>query len=539
MKWHFADVLETVAALVPDQPALVSDHRVRSWRAYEDRASRLAKALVSSGLEPGAKVAIYARNSSEFLEAQFAVFKARAVPVNVNYRYVEDELRYLFCNADVEAVFFDAGFAARLAAIQDDIPPLKLKVVIGDAPGLDLPDAEPYEQLVSRHERLDRLRYDETDRYMLYTGGTTGMLKGVVYEHKGLIKGLLGTLLGPDTPVTPEVLIERVRQLAASGEGPVSMPVCPLMHATGMWIGAFRAHFLGGAVATLDSEVFDPHAVWSFIERHRVSAIAIVGDAFARPLLAALQEADEQGRPYDVSALTSIGSSGVMFSSEVKVGLLAYADVQIRDAIGSTEGSMGASIVSRQSPPGQTAQFAFNRTTRVFNERDLDVTPGSDEIGMIANGGFVPVEYYKDPEKSARTFREVGGQRYAFSGDFAMVAADGTLILLGRGSNCINTGGEKVFPEEVEEALKGHDSIWDALVVGVPDKRFGEKVVAVVSPAPGMCVDTDAVDAFVRQRIAGYKTPRKVIEVADIRRADNGKGDYGWAKAIALEVLEN
>jgi fatty-acyl-CoA synthase len=263
--------------------------------------------------------------------------------------------------------------------------------------------------------------------------------------------------------------------------------------------------------------------------------MAIVGDAFAKPLLAALREADARGERYDLSSLGVIGSSGVMFSAEVKQGLLDYADIEIRDSMGSTEGSMGVSVISRALPRGETARFVLNTTSKVFNDRDEEVAPGSDEVGMIANGGFVPVGYYKDPEKSAKTFRSIAGVRYSFPGDFARVAADGTLILLGRGSICINTGGEKVFPEEVEEVLKAHDCIWDALVVGIPDDRFGERVIGVISAHPGQTIDEAAVIDFARERLAGYKLPRQLLTVDTVRRAANGKADYQWARQTAIE----
>jgi fatty-acyl-CoA synthase len=314
----------------------------------------------------------------------------------------------------------------------------------------------------------------------------------------------------------------------------VVLPACPLMHGTGMWLGAFSAHSLGGAVALLRDERFDPHAVWTHIARERINAVVIVGDAFAKPMLAALDQAAARGAAYDLSSLAAIISSGVMFSTEVKLGLLEHADIEITDGMGSTEGSIGKSVVSRRVPPGETARFAINPTTRVFNERDEEVAPGSDESGMVANGGFTPVGYYKDPEKSARTFRTIRGVRYSFPGDMARVAADGSLILLGRGSVCINTGGEKVFPEEVEEALKAHECVWDALVVGVPDERFGERVVGVVSAGNGHAIDEAAVIEFARSRLAGYKMPRQLIVVETVQRAANGKADYKWAKETAV-----
>lgn len=535
MIWHFADVFDTIASLVPDQIALINGDTHRSWRDYEDRSARLANALVAAGLKPDAKTAIYAHNSSAYLEAQYASFKARTVPINVNYRYVEHELTYLFDNGDVEAVFFDAKFAPRLAAIRDQLPKLKLFVQIDDGSSETLSGAQDFESLIATNAPLPRLDYSEDDIYMIYTGGTTGMPKGVMYRHGDLSAGIASALLGPEVvEPSPEMLVAAVQALKAAGAAPISLPACPLMHGTGMWIGAFFAHFAGGAVATISDEKFDPHAIWAFIERERVNAVAIVGDAFAKPMLAALREAEARGQHYDLASLKVIGSSGVMFSSEVKRGLLEYIDVEIRDAIGSTEGAMGGSVVSRSLPPVDTAKFAFNPTTKVFNDRDEEVQPGSDEIGMIANGGVVPVGYFKDPEKSAKTFRSIAGVRYSFPGDFAQVTADGTLILLGRGSVCINTGGEKVFPEEVEEALKAHDDIWDALVVGVPDERFGERVVAVLSAKEGASVNEAALLDFARTRLAGYKMPRQLIFVETVQRAANGKADYKWAKEVAL-----
>lgn len=536
MIWHFADVFDTIASLVPDQIALINGDTHRSWRDYEDRSARLANALVAAGLKPDAKTAIYAHNSSAYLEAQYASFKARTVPINVNYRYVEHELTYLFDNGDVEAVFFDAKFAPRLAAIRDQLPKLKLFVQIDDGSSEALSGAQDFESLIAANAPLPRLDYSEDDIYMIYTGGTTGMPKGVMYRHGDLSAGIASALLGPEVvEPSPDMLVAVVQALKAAGAAPISLPACPLMHGTGMWIGAFFAHFAGGAVATISDEKFDPHAIWAFIERERVNAVAIVGDAFAKPMLAALREAEARGQHYDLTSLKVIGSSGVMFSSEVKRGLLEYIDVEIRDSIGSTEGAMGGSVVSRLLPPVDTAKFAFNPTTKVFNDRDEEVQPGSDEIGMIANGGVVPVGYFKDPEKSAKTFRSIAGVRYSFPGDFAQVTADGTLILLGRGSVCINTGGEKVFPEEVEEALKAHDDIWDALVVGVPDERFGERVVAVLSAKEGASVNEAALLDFARTRLAGYKMPRQLIFVETVQRAANGKADYKWAKEVALE----
>lgn len=539
MIWHFADIFETVASLVPERTALIDATARCSWRDYEDRAARLATALVDAGISPNSKVAIYGQNSSAYIEAQFAIFKARAVPINVNYRYVEDELHYLFDNADIEAVFFDSQFAPILDAIRYRLPKLKFFIRIDDGSSDTLSGASEFEILIAENQPLSRLEYSEDDIYMVYTGGTTGMPKGVMYRHGDISQGLCASLVGPDLPANSESLMNIVTELSALDASPRSFPACPLMHATGMWIGAFAAHFMGGTVVTRRDGGFDPHAAWKLVESERVNAIAIVGDVFAKPMLSALQKAKMLDMPYDLSCLKQIGSSGVMFSADVKSALLEFVDIEIRDAMGSTEGSMGASIVSRALPPGPTARFARNLTTKVFNDIDEELVPGSEEIGMIANGGFVPIGYYKDPEKSAQTFREVNGKRYSFPGDFAKVAADGSLILLGRGSVCINTGGEKVFPEEVEEALKAHGSVWDALVVGVPDDRFGERVAAVVSAREGQNIDPDDLAIFVRSKLAGYKAPRDIVVIDVVKRAANGKADYRWAKSTLLESLRD
>jgi fatty-acyl-CoA synthase len=534
--FSLAEIFEAAADTAPESLALIHGRTRRTWRAYEARAARIAGALAAAGLEPGAKAGLYGFNSDAYLEAQFGMLKARVTPVNVNYRYVENELLYLLDNADAEALVFDAQFAPRVRAIRGDLPKLRLLIQVDDGSGLSLDGAQDLESLIQSHAPMPRGGPTGDDIYMLYTGGTTGMPKGVMYRQGDFTRGLLTATLGPEAPATGEALIFAMKALAATGEAPVSLAACPLMHGTGLWLGVFVPHFLAGTAVTFRNEKFDPDHLWSVVERERVSAIAIVGDAFAKPMLAALIAARDAGRPYDLTSLKSIVSSGVMFSSEVKRGLLEFADISISDLMGSTEGGMGASVSSRLDPPGATARFVLNPTTKVFNDRDEEVQPGSEEIGMIANGGMTPIGYYKDPEKSARTFREIAGHRYSFPGDFAQVAADGSLILLGRGGVCINTGGEKVFPEEVEEALKAHDSIWDALVVGVPDPRFGERVTAVVSAAPGRRIDEAELLAFIRQRVAGYKAPRGILQVDVVRRAANGKADYKWAKDLAIKA---
>ncbi|MFI4974476.1 MAG: AMP-binding protein [Caulobacterales bacterium] len=539
MKWHLAEMWEAVADAVPDAPAVVNGAVRRTWREYEDRAARIAAALAAAGHGPGSKVGVYAYNSNEFLEAYFAAFKIRGTPVNVNYRYTEGELVYLLDNADAEALVFDAQFGERVQAIRERLPKLKTLIEIDDGSGRRLGEARRFEDAIAAHAPLPRQDYAEDDIFMIYTGGTTGMPKGVMSRQGDrALNGVMLTFtaLGLPEPATREAYQAAIRQIHQSGQARISLVACPLMHGTGLTGGAHRPHLGGGCAVTLRDQHFDAEALWTVAEREKVTHIAIVGDSFARPMLSALEAAEAAGRPFDLSSLKAIFSAGVMFSREMKEGLLKFADITINDAMAATEGAMAASVVSRAAPPGETAKFVMNPTTKVFDENDQEIEPGSDKVGMIANGGAAPVGYYKDPEKSAHTFRVIDGHRYSFPGDFAKVAADGSLILLGRGSNCINTGGEKVFPEEVEEALKAHPAVEDCLVVGVPDARFGQRITAVLSLGGDRHLDQDGLLAFVRMRIAGYKAPRRLIVVDEVRRAANGKADYAWANMVATQT---
>jgi fatty-acyl-CoA synthase len=538
MTWHFASIWEAVADAIPDAPALACGPVRRTWREYDDRAARFASALEQAGLGSGAKVGLYASNCNEYLEAQFGIFKASGCPINVNYRYSEAELVYLLDNAEAEALVFDARFSDRVAAIRDQLPRVKLFVAIDDGSGGSLDGAPDFEALIASQAPLPRRAQNEDDIYMLYTGGTTGMPKGVMLRQgafsQGVTAALAANLRGLTPPADLDQLVELVRQLHAADEAPVSLPACPLMHGTGVWGGAFGPHALGGSVVTMRGEHFDPDALWQVVADERVSDLVIVGDAFAKPMLATLRAVGETGRMPDLSQLKRIISSGVMFSREVKEGLLELVDVTIFDVMGSTEGGMGSSVVSRANPPGDTARFMPSPGVKIFNALDKEVQPGSDEVGMVASLAAAQLGYFKDEAKTAATFRVIDGVRYSFPGDFAQLAADGSLILLGRGSVCINTGGEKVYPEEVEEALKAHPDVFDCLVVGVPDPRFGERVTAVLSLSGGRTLDELDLLTFARSRVAGYKLPRRLLVVDHVQRAPNGKADYKWAKSTAI-----
>ncbi|MEQ8660156.1 MAG: AMP-binding protein [Gammaproteobacteria bacterium] len=532
---NFAKLWEAVADTVPDQVAVVQGTRRHTWRDYEARAARLAAAFGAAGLGAGSKVGMYLYNAPEYCETNFAALKMRAVPVNVNYRYLDEELAYLLDNADAEAEVFHTSLGDRIARVAPGLAKLKLLVAVDDGPaagGVSVGGAADYEALLAAHAPAPRVAPAGDEIYMLYTGGTTGMPKGVMYPFDEFTAFFLQgypPMIGLEPPSDADALLAAV---AARRDAPplVAMSAPPLMHGTGCWLGMMAPHMMGGATVLLEHRGLDPEELWESVARERVAHLVIVGDAFARPLLAALEA--NPGR-WDLDCLRLMISSGAMFSTEVKRALIAQLpELTIADLLGSTEGGMGQSLMNRHTPEAETARFALSPTSKVFSEDGREIVPGSGEVGMVANGGLVPIGYYKDAEKSARTFREVGGQRYSFPGDMARVGADGTLELLGRGSNCINTGGEKVFPEEVEEALKRHPAVADALVFGVPDERFGSRVVAVAALVAGAAADEAALIASVHEHLAGYKAPRAVHVVERVPRAPNGKADYPAARAL-------
>jgi len=540
MDFHFANAWELIADEVPDAPALRCEGVIRTWREYDERAARVAGVLSAHGLAPHSKVGICLHNSNEYSEAQFGVLKHRGVPINVNYRYKAEELVYLLDNADAQALIYQGCYAPRIEAVRAQLPKVQCFIQVDDASGEPLLEgAIDYERALAAAEAMPRIERPGDDIYMIYTGGTTGLPKGVMYPIGPFCRSLCAglALRGVELPERVEDLASGVRRIHEMGMAPVSLPACPQMHGTGMWIGTMVPQLCGGSVVAIPTLGFDPDQLWRTVEANSVTDIVIVGDAFARPMLDALDDAAARGEPYDLSSVGIIASSGVMWSAEVKEGLLRHKDMLLYDAMGSSEGAMGAQISDRASG-GSTARFALSEGVKVFDDGDREVQPGSGEVGMLATaGGAVPIGYYKDPEKSARTFREIEGVRYSFPGDYARVEADGTIILLGRGSQCINTGGEKVFPEEVEEAVKRYPGAYDCLVVGLPDERFGERVVAVIEPREGARIDETALAAHLREHLAGYKVPRGMVVVPEVERAPNGKADYAWAKRTAEAAL--
>jgi 3-oxocholest-4-en-26-oate---CoA ligase len=540
MEMHFATVWESIADAIPDADAVVHGTRRYSWRQFDDRSARVAAAFDGAGLGPDSKIGLFMYNCPEYLEAQYAAFKMRGVAINVNYRYLDEELWYLLDNADAEAIVFHSSLGDRLARILDRLPKLKLLIEVADGGEGQVTTARRYDEVLASHEPMPRITRDEADIYMLYTGGTTGMPKGVMYAVGGMTAGYLSTafpLLGLAAPTEASQVAAIVAEATQAGNRSISIPCAPLMHGTGIWLGAFIPLLAGGTVVTMESRSLDADELLATLQREQATAITIVGDAFAKPINSAIDEAAAAGTPYDTSSLKMIISSGVMFTAEVKEAVLDRIEqVVILDAIGSTEGAMGMNITMRGLPPA-TAKFSRMPDTKVFTDDGREVTPGSDEIGMVAAGGNVPLGYYKDEEKSARTFKVIDGVRYSFPGDMAMVAADGSLILLGRGSQVINTGGEKVFPEEVEEAVKRAGGVKDCLVVGVDDDKFGQAVTAVASLEDGATADEATIIADVKSQLAGFKAPKRVVFVAEVPRAPNGKADYRTARQYAVDSL--
>ena len=537
MDFHFNNVWTALSDAFPNRAALICEEKTVTWSQFNDRAARLASLFEKHGVTNGASVGLYMLNCNEYTEAHFGCFKQSICPVNVNYRYRAEELIYLLDNSDSEVVIYHASFAPRITEIKSSLPKIKLYIQVDDGTDNELLDgALDYERALAESAPQPFKPSAYEDRYMLYTGGTTGMPKGVMYDNGALahwlcIGGYTSRGLAPPSSIAD--VLEGAQAITDMNAVHRSLPACPQMHGTGMWIGTMVALNCGGTVITQKTQHLDADALLRCVVDNEVTDLTIVGDAFARPILGALDAASAAGKPYDLSRLGQIASSGVMWSSEIKEGLLRHHDMMLNDIMGSTEGSMGGSLSTRQSA-AKTAKFVIADYVKVFNENDEPVAPGSGEMGMVATAGIVPRGYYKDDIKSANTFRTINGVRYSFPGDFATVEIDGSITLLGRGSQCINTGGEKVFTEEVEEAIKRHPDVEDCLVVGLPDERLGNRVVAVYSQRPGTSlVGEDGLREHVRSQLAGYKAPKQSILVDIVQRAPNGKADYKWAKATA------
>jgi 3-oxocholest-4-en-26-oate---CoA ligase len=533
MDWNFGDILDAVEPVLPQEhPAFIHGDRVVTLGEARRATNNLARALIARGAVPGDKIAIYMRNRPEYLMALAAGWKARLTHVNVNYRYTPEEVWYIFDNSDAQTVVYASEFRDAISQIRPRLPGVKVWVEVS-TDGQVAPFAERFEALAAEGDGgpLDIQRSGD-DQFFIYTGGTTGMPKGVMWAHKDLREITLQAArkVGP-VPETLEALTAH-----AQAGGPVGRVVAapPLMHGTALLTG-MGVMMSGGTVITLEGATFDAEELLDAVDRHKPLTLVIVGDSFGKPVLNALNA--NPGR-WDVSSVATIISSGVMWSYEVKQGILAHMpQVVLVDGFSSSEAlGMGQSTMTKGAQVG-TAKFELGERCKVFDEDDQPVEPGSGKPGMVAIGPPNPLGYYKDEAKTAGTFRTIGGVRYSIPGDWCVVEPDGALTLLGRGSACINTAGEKVFPEEVEEALKTHPSVEDALVVGLPDDKWGQAVTGVVRLSEGAALDEAELRAHVRQSLAGYKAPKRIVVADRNIRAANGKADYPAARASAEAQL--
>ena len=534
MTFNLADLFEAAVDSFGDREYLVAGDQRRTFAQMEERANRLAHFLADQGIGPGDHVGIYSYNSVEWVETAWAVFKLRAVWININYRYVKDELRYLFTNADLVALVHQAEFGPRVTELLPELPDLRLVITVDDGSGQPMPDgAVAFEDAVAAGgpERDFGPRTGD-DHYILYTGGTTGMPKGVVWRHEDVFYALGG---GVDPHSNTRV--ERPEEMVEKGKaGQVTLlPIAPLMHGATQW-SILGQSFVGNRTVLVPK--FDPHEVWRLVESEKVNSIMITGDAMGKPLVEAL---DDPGASYDLSSLLAITSSAALFSAPVKDEFFKHLpDIVIVDAIGSSESgnngmvTMGKGNTAMKSGP--TVSVLGN--TVVFDEDLRRVEPGSGVIGKIARYGDIPVGYYNDPVKTAEVFITVDGVRYVMPGDFATLEEDGTITLLGRGSVSINSGGEKIFPEEVESAVRSHPEVFDAIVVGAPDDRWGQRVAAIIQPRADKHPTLEDIQDHCREAIAGYKVPRQLHVVETIVRSPSGKPDYRWAAGIVAEAPE-
>ena len=533
MEMHPATLWEAISDEVPHRLAIVQGPIRRTWREFDDRAACLAGMLTAYGIGAGAKVGQLLYNSPEFLETYFAALKLRAVPFNINYRYTAEELAYILSNADTDVLVYHSSLAdvvteaLRFAGTS----PVLIEV---DDDGAGSSASVRYEDAIAQAEPQPRIERDADDVTMIYTGGTTGMPKGVVAKVGPALANLLESVppLFGYRPVAVDDVAAFTATLDTVGDVMISLPAPPLMHNTGLGIGATPALAIGGTVVLQKGRRFDADELWDTVVAERVNAITIVGDAFARPMLAALTADPSR----DLTCVRAVSSSGAMFSNEVKAGLLKHMpQAMIIDIIAASEGTIGMSIATADTPAA-TGRFTPAAGVIIIDEQGRPLEAGSSEPGLVALPGGAE-GYYKDDAKTAATFRIIDGRRYTIPGDFATVDADGSLTLLGRGSSCINTAGEKVYPEEVEEILKAQPGVEDALVFGIEDDRFGQKVAAVVSFTSDL-VDIDELLGQARLKLAAYKLPRAVVVVDDVPRTQVGKADYPAARRLFAEASD-
>ena len=529
MDFNLADMLEDVVDAVPDREALYAEGRRLTFREFDQRANRLAHHFAARGIGLGDHVGCHMMNGTEYLETMVALFKIRAVPVNVNFRYVEEELRYLYDDADLVAVVFDTEFADRVASVLPKVDSVKHLLAVGPTEGYALPEgAELYEDALAAQSdgREGFPKRSGDDLFIIYTGGTTGMPKGVMWRQEDLFFAGLGGGYPAGEPLTDPT---QAGPRALANSPMVSFPAPPLMHGAAE-LGSF-INFLGGGKVCLIRKYSGDGAL-SLIQQEKINTITIVGDAMAVPLIEALD-----AKSYDLSSLLALASAGALLSQPVRDKLTErIPNLFIIDSFGSTEtGFNGSAPLGSKASEG--LRFAVNPRTAVFDDDFKPVVPGSETVGRVAQKGHIPLGYYGDPEKTAKTFVTVDGVRWVLPGDMATVDADGTMCFLGRGSICINSGGEKIYPEEVEGALKSHPALIDAVVAGIPDDRWGQRVAAVLQVRDGFAVPTqEDIAEHLATRIARYKVPRFVHAVDLMQRSPSGKPDYGWATKVLTEA---
>lgn len=535
MALNIADLAEHSIDAVPDRVALICGDEELTYAQLEDKANRLAHYLQEQGVKKDDKVGLYCRNRIEIVIGMLGIVKAGAILVNVNFRYVEGELKYLFDNSDMVALIHERRYADRVANVLPETPNVKTVLVVEDGSDDDYQrygGVEFEAALAQGSPERDFGPRSEDDIYLLYTGGTTGFPKGVMWRHEDIYRVLFGgTDFATGEPIADEYDLSKQ---AAANAPMVRLPIPPMIHGatqSATWMALFS-----GQTVVLTPE-FDADQVWRLIHDHKVNLLFFTGDAMARPLLDALIAHQDEGNTYDLSSLFLLASTAALFSTSLKEKFLELLpDRVITDSIGSSEtGFGGTSIVAKGQSHTGGPRVTIDKNTKVLDEDGNEVVPGSGVRGIIAKSGHIPVGYFKDEKKTAETFRTYNGVRYAIPGDYAEVEADGSVTMLGRGSVSINSGGEKIYPEEVEAALKGHPDVFDALVVGVPDERFGQHVAAVVQAREGTRPTLADLDAFVRSEIAGYKVPRSLWLVDEVKRSPAGKPDYRWAKDTTEE----
>ncbi len=526
--FQLADLLEGVADKRGDAVAIICGQQQLSFSELDSRASQLAHGFLSQGIKAGDHVGLYMSNCTEFVESLFACYKIGVAPININYRYVDDELRYLFTNADMKAVVFQQQYLPQVMAVAPDCEKLQTLIQLTESGSTTDDNVVDYHSLLNAaNPERDFGERDEQDLYILYTGGTTGMPKGVMWPHRNLFFRALGGggIMGEGPVSTPEELFDR-----ANG-GMVTLLGSPLMHGASQW--SCLMMLLGGSTIVLsDRANFDPDAMWSLVEKHSVNSLSIVGDAMARPLIESLEAQRERGEACEYPSLFVVGSGGALFSVSAQDRLKELLpNIMIFNGFGSSES--GVHGRSEKTNEDGLIEIEVTATTALINDESEIISADSRELGVIAFCGNTPVGYYNDPEKSAETFITIGDTLWIMTGDRGRYTDSGSITMMGRDSGCINTGGEKVFAEEVESIVKTHPAVYDCLVVGVPDDRFGNRVVALAQLREGESLELDELKNHCSQSLSGYKVPRLLIAVDKIQREPNGKPNYRWAKATA------